>query len=77
MTSARTCCGDGRPNCLPITDGWNFSGITGINSGSPFTPGFSTTNSVDFTGTPTSGARIDVVGELISKARRAVTPSEV
>ena len=46
-----------------IADGWNISGITGIVSGSPFTPSFSTTNSVDFTGTPTSGARIDVVGD--------------
>ncbi len=45
-----------------IVDGWNISGITGIVSGSPFTPSFSTTNSVDFTGTPTSGSRIDVVG---------------
>ena len=40
-----------------IADGWNISGITGIVSGSPFTPSFSTTNSVDFTGTPTSGAQ--------------------
>ncbi len=46
-----------------ITDGWNISGITGYASGSPFTPGFSTTNSLDFTGTPTTGARIDVVGD--------------
>lgn len=45
-----------------IVDGWNISGVTGIVSGSPFTPSFSTTNSVDFTGSPTSGARIDVVG---------------
>jgi hypothetical protein len=46
-----------------VVDGWNISGVTGIVSGSPFTPGFSTTNSVDFTGSPTSGARIDVVGD--------------
>jgi hypothetical protein len=45
-----------------FTDGWNLSGITSYSSGSPFTPGFSTTNGVDFTGTPTTGARIDVVG---------------
>src|SRR6185437_8221893 len=30
--------------------------------GSPFTPSFSTTNSVDFTGTPSTNPRIDVVG---------------
>ena len=46
-----------------MVDGWNISGITGIVSGAPFTPSFSTTNSVDFTGTPTSGASIDVVGD--------------
>ena len=46
-----------------ITDGWNLSGITSYASGSPFTPGFSVTNNIDFTGTPTSGARIDVAGD--------------
>src|SRR6185369_10591942 len=46
-----------------ITDGWNISGVTGIVSGSPFTPGFSTTNNVDFSGSPTSNPRIDVVGD--------------
>jgi Carboxypeptidase regulatory-like domain len=46
-----------------VTDGWNFSGITSYSSGSPFTPSFSTSNNIDFTGTPTSGARIDVVGD--------------
>jgi hypothetical protein len=46
-----------------VTDGWNFSGITSYASGSPFTPGFSTNNNPDFTGTPSIGARIDVVGD--------------
>ncbi len=46
-----------------VTDGWNISGITSYSSGAPFTPSFSTTNGVDFTGTPTSGPRIDVVGD--------------
>jgi hypothetical protein len=46
-----------------VTDGWNLSGISAYASGSPFTPGFSTTNSLDFTGTPSTGARIDVVGD--------------
>src|SRR5262249_18004725 len=40
-----------------------ISGITSYSSGSPFTPGFSTTNNLDFTGTPSAGARIDVVGD--------------
>ena len=45
-----------------MTDGWNFSGITGYSTGSPFTPGFSMTNNLDITGTPSTGARIDVIG---------------
>jgi hypothetical protein len=45
-----------------VTDGWNLSGITAYSSGSPFTPGFGTTNNLDSTGTPSTGARIDVVG---------------
>src|SRR5262249_39797966 len=46
-----------------ITDGWNLSGITGIVSGAPFTPGVRPTNSVGFTGNPTNRGRIDVVGD--------------
>ena len=45
-----------------VTDGWNISGITVIQTGSPFTPGFSTTDGHDITGSPNEGARIDVVG---------------
>lgn len=46
-----------------VTDGWNVSGITGYSTGSPFTPGYSTTNNLDITGTPSIGARIDVAGD--------------
>jgi hypothetical protein len=46
-----------------VTDGWNFSGITGFSTGAPFTPSFSTTNNLDITGTPSTNARIDVVGD--------------
>lgn len=45
-----------------VTDLWSFSGITIASSGGPFTPGFSTTNGLDITGSPNEGARIDVVG---------------
>ena len=45
-----------------VTDNWNLSGITGFSTGSPFTPGFSTTNGLDITGSASEGARIDVVG---------------
>jgi len=47
----------------PVIDGWNISGITTAISGAPFTPGFSTTNGLDITGSPNEGARIDVVGD--------------
>lgn len=43
-----------------FADGWEISGITRIQSGEPFTPGFSTTDGTDITGTPTEGARIQV-----------------
>ncbi len=45
-----------------FTDGWQISGITTANTGAPFTPGFSTTNSEDITGSPNEGARINVIG---------------
>jgi hypothetical protein len=45
-----------------VTDNWNLSGITGFATGAPFTPGFSTTNGLDITGSGSEGARIDVVG---------------
>ncbi len=44
-----------------VADNWNLSGITGFASGSPFTPGFSTTNGLDITGSASEGARINVV----------------
>jgi hypothetical protein len=46
-----------------VIDGWNLSGITGYSTGSPFTPSFSSTDNRDFTGTPSIGARIDVVSD--------------
>jgi hypothetical protein len=43
-----------------VTDEWTISGITYFTGGAPFTPGFSTTNNVDFTGS-SEGARLDVL----------------
>jgi hypothetical protein len=45
-----------------VTDNWTLSGITSFSSGAPFTPGFSTTNGLDITGSADEGARINVVG---------------
>lgn len=47
----------------PITNGWTLSGIGYFSTGAPFTPGFSTAPALDITGTPSIGARIDVVGD--------------
>ena len=44
-----------------VLDNWQISGITTFQTGSPFTPGFSTTNGQDISGS-TEAARIDVVG---------------
>jgi hypothetical protein len=41
---------------------WQLSGITSAMSGTPFTPGFSTSDGADITGS-TDGARPDVVGD--------------
>jgi hypothetical protein len=45
-----------------ITDDWMISGITNFMSGTPFTPGFSTSDGQDITGSQ-EGARIVVVGD--------------
>jgi hypothetical protein len=42
-------------------DNWQISGVTAFVSGSPFTPGFSTTDGADITGF-SEGARINVAG---------------
>jgi outer membrane receptor protein involved in Fe transport len=44
-----------------VLDNWQISGITSFISGAPFTPGISTVDGADITGS-TEGARINVVG---------------
>jgi len=46
-----------------LLNGWKLSGITTFSSGQPLNVGFSTTKSVDFTGTPSLGARPVVVAK--------------
>ncbi len=43
-----------------VLDNWQFSGITTFQTGSPFTPGFTTTDGADISGS-TDAARINVV----------------
>ena len=45
-----------------VADNWQISGITSFQSGYPFTPGFSTSDGQDITGS-TLGARIVVTGD--------------
>jgi len=53
-----------------VLDNWQLSGITTFMTGAPFTPGFSTTDGQDITGS-TEGARITVVGNpRLSKSEK-------
>ena len=58
-----------------VADGWQISGITTANSGYPFTPGFSTTNSEDITGSANEGARINVVGNPYANIPAPANPA--
>ncbi len=54
-----------------VLDDWHVSGIVSFVSGAPFTPGFSTTDGQDITGS-SEGARITVVGDpYLSKSQRS------
>jgi len=58
-----------------ITDDWEFAGICRMMSGAPFTPGFSTTDGQDITGTPSESARIQVVDPTAPPAERFSRPA--
>jgi len=45
-----------------VTDNWMLSGITSFMTGTPFTPGFSTSDGQDITGSQ-EGARITLIGD--------------
>ncbi len=48
-----------------ILNGWQISGIASFISGSPIGIGYSTTTSIDITGTSTQGARVVVAGKPV------------
>jgi hypothetical protein len=55
-------------------NGWQVSGITAFISGGPANVGFSTSNNKDFTGTPSTGARIVVLDKVdLPKSERSFT----
>jgi hypothetical protein len=54
-----------------VLNGWLISGIGSFISGAPATVGFTTTNSLDITGTPDQSARIVVTGNpVLDKSSR-------
>jgi hypothetical protein len=54
-----------------ILHDWQLSGIASFISGSPLAVGYSTTTAVDTTGSPTDGARINVMGNpVLPKSER-------
>jgi hypothetical protein len=57
-------------------DGWEIAGISRFMSGAPFTPGFSTVDGQDITGTPSQGARINVVDPNADPLRRFGRPAQ-
>jgi hypothetical protein len=53
-----------------VLDNWQLSGITSFITGAPFTPGFSTTDGQDITGS-SEGPRINVIGAAaLDKSQR-------
>ncbi len=53
-----------------VFDDWMISGMTTMQSGSPFTPGFGLQNSEEWTGSA-EGARVDVIGNpILPKSER-------
>lgn len=52
-------------------NGWELSGITSFASGAPLAVGFATTTPIDISGSPTDGARIDVIANpILPKSER-------
>jgi hypothetical protein len=58
-----------------LTDGWEFAGITRMQSGAPFTPGFSLVSGLDITGTASQAARINVVDPHADPLQRFGPPA--
>ena len=57
------------------TDHWEVSGITRFMSGAPFTPGFTTVDSANITGTSSEGARPNVLDPAAAAVNRFGRPA--
>lgn len=58
-----------------LADGWELSGIVRLSTAPPFTPGFSTVDGQDITGTPSEAARMDLVRPDAEPAKRFGRPA--
>jgi hypothetical protein len=58
-----------------LADGWELAGITRIQSGAPFTPGFTTVDGQDITGTPSASARTVVLDSSAPAVNRFGRPA--
>jgi hypothetical protein len=59
----------------PLTDGWEMAGISRFSTGGAFTPGLSTVDGQDITGTPSESARPDVFDPAAPAKQRFARPA--
>ncbi|HET8549462.1 MAG TPA: hypothetical protein VFL57_15725, partial [Bryobacteraceae bacterium] len=59
-----------------VTDNWEVAGTTRIQSGAPFTPGISTVDSQNITGTTSEGARPDIGDPTADPLHRFARPAQ-
>ncbi len=57
-----------------VTDGWELAGISRGQSGAPISPGYTLTSGVDITGTPSEGARLNLLNASAIPAERFSAP---
>jgi hypothetical protein len=58
-----------------LADNWQISGTGRVQSGGPFTPGFSLIRFYETSGTPSEGARIDIVSPAAAPKDRFAAPA--
>jgi hypothetical protein len=59
-----------------LADGWELAGITRLQTGQPFTPGFSTVDGQDITGTASGNARVTVRNPAAPSVNRFGRPAQ-
>jgi len=59
-----------------LANGWELAGITRLQTGQPFTPGFSTVDGQDITGTASGSARVTVRDPTAAAVNRFGRPAQ-